>query len=198
MPVNINEIKHSEALRQEFGVLGGFRIALDETVAPVAIVADLASSALWRDAFCSDPRSASGVGNINVWSVSNPAGSGALVNLYYLSLSSFTGNGLWNVTVTSTPTALATPLSAQWQNLTGIFVIPNTFPVGDFRHEAILKVLNGQTVWSAMSRTNEVIAWTPDVLLFPGQAITVFQDAENASGQCSVQWRERPLLPSES
>lgn len=195
MSVNINVIRQSNALRKAFGLFGGFRLRLDETVAPVAIVEDLVGDN-WKDAFFAEQRGLAGAGNVNAWQLSNPAASGQLVNLYEVALSSGTSQ-IYAATVTNTPVALATILSPQWQDLDGTYLVPTTFPTAQVIHGTPVLGLVGAAVFTARALANTVLRFRPHVLLHPGQRITLFQGTANLDGTVGFQWRERPLLPSE-
>lgn len=196
MPVQVQTTKQVSPLRRAFGLFGGLRLKLDETVVPVAIVEDLVQDE-WRDAFMGDGRNAGGAANRNIWQLSNPAGSGKVIELYEVSFISGSGC-VWSLTVTATPYIPGTVLGGQWQDLDGLYLVPSTAPSGQMRHTAAAAALTGAVIFTTSTlSTSGTVFYHPRVLLKPGQVINLWQDTLNVNGYVALQWRERALQSTE-
>lgn len=195
MPIPVQTTRQITPLRKAFGLFGGLRLKLDETVVPVAVVEDLVQSD-WRDAFVADTRGAPGVGNRNLYSLENPDASGTLIALDSVAVSGG-GSCTWRARVTSTPFVPGTILSPQWQDLDGVYVVPNRFPVANPRWAAAAAAAGGADVAVLRQAPNTTYTWLPRVTIHPGQEINIYQDTTNLDANISFQWRERPLLPTE-
>ena len=197
MPVNINEIKQSEALRREFGVLGGFRIQLDETVAPVVIVADLTTETIAQCAVAF--RMAALAGNFNVQQLMNPLGSGRLCLLCSAIVMGATNQGytffLHDTAIDVNPTA------------SGFFVDRRLTPAGPMtpRPAGVLFTDQDPVAFTGNKVTkDQSLAAGPGILfdltgytLIPGTSVVVTPEVNNSELEVAFRWAERPLLPSD-
>ncbi len=202
MPVSVQTTKQVTPLRRAFALFGGLRLKLDETVVPVAIVEDLAPDE-WRHAFVGDIRGAAGAANRNIWSLENPDASGKLLELYQVEFSCGGGQN-YRFTITDTPYVPGTIIPGQWQDLAGIYgaggglyYLPGRLPSGQLRHVAAAAAITGVNVMSRHTQTNAPGLWEPRVILHPGQEIVFWQEILNTDGLITLQWKERPLEPSE-
>ncbi len=195
MAVQVQTTKQISPLRKAFGLFGGLRLKLDETVVPVAIVEDLVRDE-WRFAFAGDDRGAAGAGNHHIWQLENPDGSGKIAEVYEISFGCGAAQS-WVITVTNTPYIPGTVLEPQWQDLDGLYVVPNSFPSTRQRWTASNAAITGTVIFAMTTPAIVPTFYRPTVTLHPGQEITLWQIGDNLDGTANFQWRERPLGPTE-
>lgn len=202
MPVPVQTTRQVTPLRKAFGLFGGLRLKLDETVVPVAIVEDLAPDE-WQHAFMGDIQGNAGAANRNIYSLENPDNSGKIVELYRVQFSCGAGQN-WQFTVNATPYVPGGVLGGQWQDLDGVygtggglFYLPGRTPSGQLRWVIAAAAITGAVVHAIQTQPNSPGLWEPRVLLHPGQEIVMWQTILNQDVQMSMQWRERTLLPDE-
>ncbi len=202
MPVPVQTTKHVTPLRKAFGLFGGLRLKLDETVVPVAVVEQLSPDD-WSNAFVGDTQAASGAGNVHIWALENPAASGCLIELFEVIVASTNGS-IWAITIADPPYVPGNIIAGQWQDLAGvygtgggIFYLPGRNPSGQMRHAAAAVAVAGAIVAHFNVPAQHDVYYHPKVILHPGQQINVYTQTQNIEGRCSFQWRERPLQPSE-
>lgn len=193
MPAKIQEVTTSQKLIKKFALVGQITPQLDETIVPVVVLDDLSDSDEWRYGMLEDTRGAPGIGDFNTWSLDNPAASGKLVQLLRVRFSSPDAQ-LWVVHVNNTTPELATTLTGIYQDLRGVFVAPNVFPIGNPRWEALGAALGVVHVSNGALGAGAVGEWTAERLhIYPGTRIFFQPQTANTEARCEWTWRERAL-----
>lgn len=193
MPAKIQEVTTSQKLIKKFALVGQISPQLDETIVPVVVLDDLTDSEEWRFGMLADPRGDPGVGNFNTWSIGNPANSGHVVQLLSSQFSSPNAQR-WIVHHNNTTPVLATPLGGQVQDLRGLYVVPNTFPVALLGFEALGAALGVVHVSNILLLATTVGRWAPErLLIYPNERLFFQQQTANTEGGIEWTWRERPL-----
>lgn len=196
MPKKIQTPEPSSKLVTRYGLVGRLRPMLDETIVPVAVVDDLVESETEvRHAFIADERAPT-VGLSNVYGLSVPADAGTVAELHRIEMVS-NAISTFRAIVTSTPPALATGLSPQFQDLRSLFLAPNAFPVTVATFDTIA-IPAGATVgsWRVLAETNHVSLMS--VLIYPGTQWTFVQTTGNQRCAVTFYWKERDLFPDET
>lgn len=193
MPL-IQDHTPSDKIKKAYGIKETNLLAtISGEIVPVVIIDDLSDVAVETPALCSDVRAAGGAGTFNTWRLANPAGSGVIVKITQIQV--------------TTPNAA---IALRW-NLTDLVVLANTplttfwidrrqpgFPAAVFGHDIPLAVI-AATGWDSESVLNKVlldILKTP-VLLVPGDQLTFQDKAANTAGGVSFWWTERPITPTD-
>lgn len=197
MPVNVNSIRQSNALRKAFGVLGGFRIRLDETVVPVAVV-DTFDSDGFKAAGGGIEQGAGGVGVMNVHALANPPDSGVLLRVDEITVSSGTaGNLTYFFGIHAGAAGLAAPgvgglsfLDMRGSNAVNQFVPAGQVVEGTSGAGGVAGSLVGIVTSSAVARPSSI---SLPYRLTPGFTAVVQIQDDNVELNSSWAWSERPL-----
>lgn len=198
MPVPIQTAKQISPLRRAFGLFGGLRLKLDETVVPVAIIEDLAPDE-WQWAFMADVRGAAGAGAHHIWSLENPAGSGRVAEFGKL-VCSLNAGMEYRLTVASPVYVPGTLVGSEWQNLNATYGVYSPGlsqnPSVRLRHTAAAAAPTGANVFDFYRSAAHTEQFEFHVVLNPGQSVVLWQMIDNLSGYVAFQWRERAVSPA--
>lgn len=196
MPVGINVFSHVQALIREFGLFGGLRLQLDETIAPVAIVADVTPNPRIECAvaFRMPPLA----GNWNYQQLYNRPDSGLVAELKHVALSTSVNQGfqvyLEDPTIDVNPTASSFIVD---RRRTPDAVIGR-------RPQCVLYTFSDVAVFSGdlvfrggAASTTSLIVDLEGYTLMPGTGLVVSSELVNTEVEAAFRWAERPLLPGE-
>lgn len=194
MPKKIQEGVTARKLARKFGLVGAVSPQLDETIVPVVVLDDLKDVDEWKDAWASGSFGAAGVGNVNVWSLRNPAGSGKVLELYELGVSSTTTQR-FVIVATVVDLALAGAISGAYQDLDGLFV-DNLSPAGQMRNGVeLVGAIVGFRILTFRIVANIQETQRVRVAIRPAQFINFWQQTADLDVALNLQWRERNLRP---
>lgn len=195
MPSRINEGRFSQPLAEEFGVLGGISLQLDETIVPIVIVEDVRER-IWTPAGGGSSSAPAGAGNFRNFSLTNPAGSGVLVRVRHVNVNS---NVAWRMSVNRPALVGPTAIATQFFDARVA-----QFPISRFPSVAFVDLVELATVGVPLLRYIIGNSMPLDLLqgfpyiLRPGSALFFGQELANQPVNINAFWDERPLLPRES
>jgi len=195
LPKKIQEATTALKLIKKFALVGAFTPQLDESIVPVVIMDDLVDAEEWRFAFLHHLRVAVAA-EFNSWELSNPAGSGKVLQLMQINFANSSGLARFQVHVNDVNPDLPQLLVAQFQELEEIVLAADEFPVGQVREDGLLANFTGPEAFGAQVIQDTIITWRPEnMLLYPGVRVFFQQRVVNQNGDFSIQWRERALRP---
>lgn len=186
MPVSVQTNEQVQALIDEFRILGGFRLQLDEVVVPVAIVSELAAGEIGEGAIGGDRLS--GV-NRQTFSVHNPTGSPILVACNRVTLAvQAAASILWGIGGTILVNAVTESFKDLRLNATSV-------PNGNVRQEDLAAIpVGGNQLNVTGLNANEpyVIVFDPPFIIPQNQQLWFQNGTNGASLSAIFEWREVP------
>lgn len=187
MPSKINVFRFSEALRREFGLVAGITPQLDETIAPVVLVADLSPEGGKIAAF-GQYMGAGGAGVYGAFGIYNGGASGKLVRVQRLLISSSTSQIIY---IGIFQALYGTPVQANWRD----WREPG-FPSTQFYTFAGGAIAPVRRLAQFNISTNVPVDLPYEAILPPGTGLEVTQSTDNLSWAGNVLWSEEPLIPA--
>lgn len=182
MPVPVNTNEQVQALVDRFVVKGGFRLQLDETVSPVAVVAQL-----------DNETSAGAIGSYDLTPVNfahislyNPSGAGVILELEQIKFSG-AANTLTEVCRDGAIMA-NTSATSGWRDFTQGAVQPR----GQVRYEDLAAV-TGNEVASFWHNARQVVTIDAGWVMTPGAQVLVRNNVAANRLNVNFIWREVPI-----
>jgi len=191
MPIQIGTARAWARLRDAFDLKGKHNLQLDEIVVPVVVVEDLSLQAPLADlrpaeAGFLDP---SAIGFISQTQLFNPVGSGRMIFLYQIIVTSQNDSGCLIGPATTTMPLVA---NGNWQDrrLDGV-------PAGDIQSQTNAPGTSLIDAITWLVEFNVPVILELEVVLPPGNAYRVESTVQNNLVTTGFWWRERDLLPGE-